>query len=83
MWEKLEIWKRYDLDTVACYRVYRNILTNTFSVQSLDFIRSKEDAIASNRQDIELFLQMNPDQRNSEHPTLVEAIQAFDRDFES
>lgn len=81
MWEKIDIWKNYDDKTVACYRIFRNLNSGLYSVQSMDFIRSEADIKNSNAQDIELFLEESPGERSSGFQRIEDAISAFDADF--
>ncbi len=81
MWEKIDVWRKHDEKTVACYRIYRDISTRLFFVQSLDFIRSEEDLKASNKQSIELFLEERPGIRSDGFKNIEDAIREFDAEF--
>jgi len=81
MWEMIIVWRKHDASTVACYRIYRSITTQLFSVQSLDYIRTDKDLTASEVQNIELFLEDSPDSRSPGYSTIEDAISAFDAEF--
>ena len=81
MWERIDVWRMHDSTTIACYRVYRDLSTQLYSVQSLDFVRSEADLKASESQSIELFLEENPGIRSCGLVNLEDAIRSFDAEF--
>lgn len=83
LWERVDVWKKHDERTVACYRVYKNIGTSLYSVQSVDYIRNEDDLRAADKQAIELFIEDDPKERSESFLSIEAAVAAFDADFKS
>jgi hypothetical protein len=74
-----------DQSTAVCYRCFEVLNGGGFCVQSKDFYRLPRDARQEQdfqRQYVELLCEESPESRTGAYPSLVEAIRAFDEDFE-
>ncbi len=83
--EAIDVWKRLSEKEVVRYRCFKNLSTERYSVQSADFYKSPHDlkrATHLDGQHLELLAEQFPDDRAGSYDSLVEAIEAHDRDFE-
>jgi hypothetical protein len=82
LFEQINVWERKSSDEAICYRCFRLLADNTYSVQSADFYRPyDQDAIDHERKAIELLLDMTPDERAGSFATLEAAILDFKKNF--
>ena len=63
-----------------CYRVFQDLSTELFYVQSKDNI-SNGDTMEFSKQIVELFIETEPKKRETGHKSIEEAINIFDNDF--
>jgi len=85
MYRRIDVWRRIDPGTVACYRCFESISDGRYCVQSLDYFRLPLDDVQQRQlgvQLVELFAEEDPLERSGGFPTLAEAIAAHDRDFD-
>lgn len=87
LYETVDVWKRISKSELVCYRCFRNIATNKYSVQSADFYPlPMEPTQAANleKQYLELLAEQTPGERTGgEFDSLTAAIEAHDREFRS
>ena len=84
MYEKLEIFKRVSDVEIIRYFCLRNIVNDTYGVQSVDHLNTPIDEISVGQLDsqfFELLLEELPEQRTEFFSTLKEAISNFEVDF--
>jgi hypothetical protein len=84
LYEAIDVWKRISSTELICYKCFRNLQTNMFSVQSSDFYNASPDPNRVSflqRQYLELLLAEPPDKRTGGFETLLEAVQAHDKQF--
>jgi len=84
-YKAIDVWSRKDEGTVVRYRCFQLLPDSGYSVQSADYYNAPfRDARPAQheKQFLELFLEEAPKARSPLSPTLVEAISAFDRDFQ-
>jgi hypothetical protein len=84
-YKAIDVWSRRDRGTIVRYRCFQLLPDGGYSVQSADHYHApfRDDRPAQHeKQFLELFLQEAPEVRAPLLPTLLEAIRAFDRDFE-
>ncbi|MDR3509787.1 MAG: hypothetical protein P4L64_18015 [Caulobacteraceae bacterium] len=86
LYRRHTIWRRIGSNRAARYVCFESLSDPVFTVQSCDFhdlpvdretLRQHED------QAVELFIETDPQERNGSFPSLVDAIQAWDLDFEN
>ncbi len=85
MLKAVDVWKRIDDSTAVCYRCFEVLDNRGFCVQSKDTFHLPIDAQQfdrSQRQELELLCEESPESRSGVFPTLLDAIRAFDEDFE-
>lgn len=85
MYRQINVWRRIDPGTAACYRCFESILDGSYCVQSVDYFRLPLDDAQQKHlraQLVELFVEQDPLERSGGFPTLAEAIAAHDRDFD-
>lgn len=84
LYEEISVWRRADEKGVARYRCLRNLGTNKYSVQSVDFYRlplSAERVVQFQKQFVELLCESDPRERAGAFDSLDEAIAAHERSF--
>ncbi|HNF17139.1 MAG TPA: hypothetical protein PK453_26015 [Leptospiraceae bacterium] len=84
LFEKMEIWRPMK-DKIAVYICFKDIQSNLFYVQSVNFIFSHTDKDIKNYQtqlSYELFLDELPSDRSKGSKSIVEAIEEFNKSFE-
>ncbi len=85
LFEAIDVWKRISETRVVCYRCFKNLSTGLHSVQSADFFEIPLDAsrlATIQQQQLQLFAEQDPDDRAGAFPTLSEAIESHESDFE-
>jgi hypothetical protein len=85
LYEAINVWKRISAVEVVCYRCFKDLETNLYSVQSADFYRlplNQAQTANLERQYVELLAEQSPDERDTGFASLKEAIAAHNRDFE-
>lgn len=85
LFEKLEIWRPMK-DKIAVYMCFKDIQSNLFYVQSVNFISSHTEKDVRNYQaqlSYELFLDELPSDRSNGSKSIIEAIEEFNKSFES
>lgn len=79
------VWIKYDETTLVRFTCLKDIESETYAVQSTDYFREPitEQQFASfGRQFLELFMEESPGSRCSWFPTLSEAIEDHQKQFE-
>ncbi|MCY3018832.1 MAG: hypothetical protein NTW87_07370 [Planctomycetota bacterium] len=85
MLRAIDVWKRLDEKTAVCYRCFEVLNGGGFCVQNKDYYYLPADAKQEryfHSQFVELLCEESPESRSGVYPSLVEAIRAFDEDFE-
>ncbi len=85
MYKQINVWRRIDSRTAACYRCFERLSDGFFAVQSVDYFRlpltaAQRETLGS--QFVELFIEEDPFERSGGFPSLMEALAAHDRDFQ-
>ena len=86
MYRELSVWKRIDGKTAVRFRCFEDLDSHLFGVQSADFHTlplKAEVAANSDRQFIELLMEIEPAERCSWHTSLLDAIAAHEESFRS
>lgn len=84
MYRQINVWRRIDSKTAACYRCFERLSDGFVAVQSVDYFRlplSAAQRATFGSQLVELFIEEDPIERSGGFPSLMEAIAAHDRDF--
>src|SRR5580692_11667062 len=84
LFESINVWKRVSANSLVLYRCFKNLATGRFSVQSADFYPFPIDAAQVSfleRNYLQLFAALSPEERSNSFATLVEAIEEHDREF--
>lgn len=84
LYEELRVWKRQDAATAVLYRCFKDVVAEKFAIQSADFFKLPVDDKQlqnSDRQFLELFIQVAISERCDWFESIDEAIAAHDRDF--
>ena len=63
-----------------CYRIFQDLSTELFYVQSKDNI-SNGDTMEFSKQIVELFIETEPKKREKVHKSIEEAINIFDNNL--
>tara|TARA_R110002111_G_scaffold132923_3_gene198658 strand:- start:28 stop:297 length:270 start_codon:yes stop_codon:yes gene_type:complete len=83
LFKQIDVWSK-DEGSLVCYRCFE-IIGEGFFVQSADYYHLDSDYAHlkqfSDKQLIELLIDLDPPDRTDLFPTLTEAIQAHVRDF--
>lgn len=85
MYEQIDVWKHTGPGEACRYRCFRVLQSNTYCVQSRDFVRLPLNSKRLAELDLqlyELFLEQPPDERSGTFASLEGAIAAHDRDFD-
>ena len=75
----LSVYKKENT-LMFCYRVFQDLSTELFYVQSKDNI-SNGDTMEFSKQIVELFIETEPKKREKGYKSMEEAINIFDNDF--
>lgn len=80
----VDVWIRRAPGALTRYRCFELLPAGGYCVQSADFYSAADPKPMSSgeSQFLELLLEEAPDQRSEVYPTLEEAIQAHDREFQ-
>jgi hypothetical protein len=81
----IDVWSRKEEGRVVRYRCFQLLPDGGFSVQSADYYNAPlQDArtVQLEKQFLELLLEEASEVRSPSFPSLIEAINAFDRDFD-
>lgn len=84
LYTEIMVWKRLDDKSAVRYFCLGNVKTKKYAVQNADFFRLPFKELqfrASERQLIELFIEISPLERCNWFDTIEEAISAHDQDF--
>jgi hypothetical protein len=76
----IPVYKKFN-NKIICYRIFQDIFTKLFYVQSKDNI-SNGSKFEFDKQMIELFIGTEPNIREKGHKDIREAVEEFDKDFE-
>ncbi len=85
MYKQINVWRRIDSTTAACYRCFERLSDGLAAVQSVDYFHlplSEAEQVTSGSQLVELFIEEDPIERSGGFPSVTEAIAAHDRNFE-
>jgi hypothetical protein len=81
----IDVWSRKGEGTVVRYRCFQKLPDGGYTVQSADYYHApflEVQAAQHEKQFLELFSEEAPKVRSPLFPTLLEAICAFDQDFQ-
>ncbi|HLX61363.1 MAG TPA: hypothetical protein VKX17_08790 [Planctomycetota bacterium] len=84
MFKAIDVWKRIDARSAACYRCFESLAKHGYCVQSRDIYQLPFDSQQVQnleKQFVELFCEEVPDARAVLYSTLEEAIERFDAEF--
>lgn len=84
LYKAIDVWQRLDESAVARYRCFQALSTGKYCVQSKDYypLPLHSEAVRQlERQFLELFSEIAPDERDKSYDSLEEAIMAHDQDF--
>jgi hypothetical protein len=84
-YKAIDVWSRRDEGTVVRYRCFQLLPDGGYSVQSADYYKAPfldSRPAKHEKQFLELLLEEDPKVRSPLFRTLVEAIRAFDREFD-
>jgi hypothetical protein len=84
LYREIFIWKRLGANRGVRYCCFENLETKRFHVQSADFFNlpvTDELVKQHQRQQIELFTEVEPAERVEGYASITDAIEAHDRDF--
>jgi hypothetical protein len=84
-YKAIDVWSRKDNATLVRCRCFQMLPDGGYTVQSADYYNSpfRDTRSAQHeKQFLELLLEESPEVRSPLFPTLIEAISAFDRDFQ-
>jgi hypothetical protein len=84
-YKAIDVWSRRDEGTVVRYRCFQLLPDGGYSVQSADYYKAPfldSQSAQHEKQFLELFMEEDPKVRSPLFPTLVEAICAFDGEFD-
>jgi hypothetical protein len=85
MLKSIDIWKKLPGDRLVRYRCFEFLGEGGYCVQSADFFTLPVDDAQlrfSEKQFLELLIEEDPRTRCAIYPTLEQAIQAHERDFD-
>lgn len=85
LFEQINVWRRGVSGESICYRCFRILSSGGYCVQSADYYYSSAELNnpQHERQFLELLTEQEPDERSGSYATLMEAIDAFEREFSS
>jgi hypothetical protein len=86
MYRQLSVWKRIDDKSAVRFRCLEAMDSHLFGIQSADFhtLPLKAEVVAnSDRQFVELLVEIEPAERCSWYTSLVDAIAAHEESFRS
>jgi hypothetical protein len=84
MFEAIDVWRRDSETRLIRYRCFKELSSQRYSVQSADFYHLPLDAkhVADlDHQFVELLAEQRPNERARSYASLIEAIEAHDREF--
>jgi hypothetical protein len=84
-YKAIDVWSRKDEGAVVRYRCFQLLPDGGYSVQSADYYKAPfrdTQSAQHEKQFLELLSEESPKMRSRLFPTLIEAISAFDRDFQ-
>ncbi len=83
-YKQFDVWRRTPLGEARSYRCFEGVSDGLFYIQSCDAYRSGEHEthLQLAEQLIELFCEVEPSARISGFPSLQEALDSFDAEFE-
>lgn len=85
LYSQINIWQRYSSKEARCYRIFKNLKDDTYAVQSVDAFHPPIDEklfAQYNTQLLELFIEIDIAERETFYPTIEEAINKFNEDFD-
>lgn len=85
MFEKIDVWKRVDGKCVARYQCLKRMSDGLFTVQNTDFLYLPISLLSlknSDQQFLELFMDDDPSDRCDWFPSLIEAINKHNAEFD-
>jgi hypothetical protein len=86
LYRAIPVWRRANATTSVRYTCFENLSEGGFCVLTADFVRLPLDPKAQAYQDdnvLELFIAQELSSRGAWFPSLAEAIQRHDQDFEN
>lgn len=86
LYEAINVWRRADDQTLACYRCFRDLRSGRYAVQSADFYPAAFDGVRTQfleKQYLDLLRAQDPFEREQGFDSLEDAIRAHDLQFES
>ena len=86
LYRRHTIWRRTATDEAVRYVCFEALHESAFCVQSQDFYRlpvNRESHLQHADRAVELFIETDPFERSKSFPSLVEAIEESDADFEN
>ena len=83
LYKAIDVWSRRN-GAIIRYRCFQVLPNESYCVQSVDFCRPPfEEEFQHDKQFLELLNENAPELRSPLFPSLTEAIEAFDRDFDA
>ena len=85
-YKAIDVWSKKDQVTVVRYRCFQLLPDGGYTVQSADYYKAPFRGTQSaqhEKQFLELLSEESPKVRSPLFPTLIEAISAFDHDFQN
>lgn len=82
--EAIDVWERVSGVKAVRYRCFKNLSTGKYCVQSADFYQwplDSQQISALETQYLTLFAEQPPDLRSGAYQSLLEAIEAHEREF--
>lgn len=83
-YEKIDVWKKVDDKCLIRFRCYKVLGKEKYYVQSSDYFYlpiSSEKLMLFESQQLELFLDIEPNERTSSFASLEEAIDEHEKEF--
>lgn len=84
LYKPIDVWRMKDAACAIRYRCFEILGENRFCVQSADYFHlpiEEELAIQLEKQFVELFIEVAPEERSDCFSSLEEAILRYDEDF--
>lgn len=85
-YKAIDVWSKKDRVTVVRYRCFQLLPDGGYTVQKSDYYKAPfRDTLSAQheKQFLELLSEESPKVRSALFPTLIEAVSAFDRDFQN
>jgi hypothetical protein len=84
LYKTIDVWRKKGNDCAIRYRCFEILGENKFCIQSVDYFYlpfAKKEVKQLERQFVELFIEVAPEERNDCFSTIEEAIKSYDDTF--